>query len=35
MRNVATLVEAPTAAETEIEPLTREQTRHILDVVKT
>lgn len=34
-RNVATLVEAPTAAETEIEPLTREETRRILAVART
>ncbi|MBN6058402.1 hypothetical protein JYK22_41160, partial [Nonomuraea sp. RK-328] len=34
-RNVATLVEAPTAAETEIEPLTREEARRILDVART
>ncbi|MFG1708687.1 tyrosine recombinase XerC [Nonomuraea sp. M3C6] len=34
-RNVTTLVEAPTAAETEIEPLSREEARRILDVAKT
>ncbi len=34
-RNVATLVEAPTAAETEIEPLTREEARRILDIART
>ena len=31
-RNIATLVEAPSAASHEIEPLTREEARRILDV---
>ncbi|GAA3421725.1 tyrosine-type recombinase/integrase [Streptosporangium vulgare] len=34
-RNVATLVEAPSAASTEIEPLSREEARDILDVAGT
>ncbi|WP_433436273.1 tyrosine-type recombinase/integrase [Nonomuraea sp. CA-141351] len=34
-RNVATLVDAPSAATTEIEPLTGEEARRILDVAKT
>ncbi|MGW5686508.1 tyrosine-type recombinase/integrase [Nonomuraea sp. NPDC003754] len=34
-RNVAELVEAPTAASTEIEPLTREEARRILSAAKT
>ncbi|MEV4167772.1 tyrosine-type recombinase/integrase [Nonomuraea sp. NPDC049709] len=34
-RNVTTLVEAPTAAEIEIEPLMREEARRILDVAET
>ena len=33
-RNVATLVDAPIAAATEIEPLTRDEARRILDVAK-
>ncbi|WP_281367877.1 tyrosine-type recombinase/integrase [Nonomuraea typhae] len=34
-RNVATLLDAPTAEESEIEPLSREEARRILDVAKT
>ncbi|NAS22147.1 tyrosine-type recombinase/integrase [Herbidospora sp. NEAU-GS84] len=34
-RNVATLIDAPTANPTEIEPLTLEEARRILDIAKT
>ncbi|MGW0589808.1 hypothetical protein [Streptosporangium sp. NPDC002607] len=34
-RNVAPLVEAPSAASTKIEPLSREEARNILDVAGT
>jgi site-specific recombinase XerD len=34
-RNVATLIDAPSASATEIEPLTGEEARRILDVAKT